>query len=161
MMFRRLAHQTWLLLLMMLAGTAIDWAVHHLRDAWAVPPEYFPSKIIFGTLWSVISAWLMIRILRETRTGALALGVPAIVALFLQTKYFYQGYPLDFVLLFMGLHYVMFLPGSFWVFSRHRYVFLDDAGASPRRRWPLFIGAVLALEALFAAYFLSLYGWLR
>lgn len=150
---KRFGLQLWLLFLMMVAGTAIDFVVHHSHDAWYVEPEYYVAKIIFGTVWGVVAAWLMIRVLRETRTKALALGVPAVIAIFLQTKYFYQGRALDFVLIFLVLHYLMFLPGSFWIFSRHRSAFLNAETSSSSRRWGLFVGVIVALEAIFWLYF--------
>jgi hypothetical protein len=150
---KRFGLQLGLLFLMMVTGTAIDFAVHHSHDAWYVEPEYYVAKILFGTVWGIVAVWLMLRVLRETRIKALAVGVPAIIAIFLQTKYFYQGRALDFVFIFLVLHYLMFLPGSFWIFSRHQSTFVDPVIPLRSRRWGLFAAVIVALEALFWVYF--------
>jgi hypothetical protein len=151
---KRFLKQFGLLLAMMLVGTLIDFAVHSTRQAWYVEFAYFPAKIIFGTVWGYIAFRLLRRTLGTGSVRGLALGVPALIALFLQTKYFYQGRDLGFVFFFMFAHYLMFLPPAFFIFSRYRQTFTGGPATAPSRpRWDLFIGAIVGLEAAFYLYF--------
>lgn len=153
MTLKRLGQQCGWILVMMVTGTAIDWAVHHSHDAWYVEPSYFTAKLIFGTLWGLFSLWLLRRVLRTSSARGLALGVPALIALFLQTKYFYQGRAMDFVVTFLFLHYLMFLPAAWFIFTRHREVFVGPESSAMRPRWVVFISTLIGLEALFWLYF--------
>jgi hypothetical protein len=151
-MIKRLLQQAGLMLLMMVIGVAFDYPVHLLRPEWNVPPEYFWGKIIFGVIWGVIALYVLRRMLAVTSQRTMALAVPAIVTVVLQTKYFYQGWPLSFVIIFMFLHYLMFLPGSFLNFYRFRDVFTQPM-AGMRRRWGLFVTSAIGVEILFYFYF--------
>ena len=64
----------------------------------------------------------------------------------------------------MFLHFLMFLPASWWVFRRKQALFLDVSvvpQVPARLHWARFIVLVVVVEVAFAAYFLNLYGWLR
>jgi hypothetical protein len=149
---KHLIKQAGLLLVMMAVGTLVDWIVHSSREAWYVEPSYYSGKIIFGVIWGLFSLYVLRRVLAVNSSRYMALGVPALIALFLQTKYFYQGRALSFVFIFLFLHFLMFLPASLVIFSRWRGVFLS--GPVPKKpRWLAFVTILLCLEVLFYAYF--------
>lgn len=149
---KRLAQQLGLLLAIVAAGTLIDWVVHSSRDAWYVEPSYFTGKIVYGVAWGLFAVVVLRRVLAVTNPRVLALGVPAIISIVLQTKYFYQGRNLDFIILFLFLHYLMFVPPALFVFSRYREIFLVEQKPG-KRRWGLFIAIMIGLEAMFYLYF--------
>lgn len=107
-------------------GTVIDYMVHESNpEEWGVPPWYYRNKMIFGTFWGA-AAFLVAR--RWWRTPlSLALATSAVVAVALQTRYFFEGYPLDFVFLFMGLHFLMFLFPLWALFAMWRRVGGEDS----------------------------------
>lgn len=99
-------------------GTIIDYFVHNSSPAFHVPFDYFPNKIIFGTVWGIVFLFLAEKLSMSWLKKAIF--VPLMVAIFLQTKYFFQGYDLYFVVLFLFLHFLMFLPAS--IFIMHGYL---------------------------------------
>ena len=113
----RFFKQLGLIIIIVGSGTIIDWIVHSSSLRFHVEPEYYLGKIVFGIIWGLIALWLLKQVVRVSNPKTLAIGVPATIALFLQTKYFYQGYDNFFVFLFLFLHFFMFLPGSFWAFK--------------------------------------------
>lgn len=98
--------------LVVLIGTGIDFLVHNIRAEYAVPNYYFPDKIIFGTLLGAAIYWLVSRKIESRFFSALVFG--ALLSSILQIRYFIEGYPLSFVLVFLGVHFVAFsLPACF------------------------------------------------
>lgn len=163
-MYTRFLKQVCLLLVIVAAGTLIDWAAHSLYAPWHVEAEYFRNKIIFGTLWGILGYYALRHILGVRTIRAMTWGVPGVIAAVLQTKYFYQGRDLTFVIVFLFLHYLMFLPFSWLVFRRWRGVFLvGGAGTAVGGRlyWGRFIAIAIGLEVLAALYFTAQYGWLH
>lgn len=150
----------------MAVGTFIDWAVHSSHERLYVEPEYYVGKMVFGIVWGLAGYYVLRHLLKVSTWKGMAIGVPAVIAGFLQTKYFYQGRDDFFVFLFLVLHFLMFLPASFYIFKKHQDVFppADPAVAqasSPARRWVYFIALLLALEALFYLYFTYVAGYQR
>lgn len=80
----------------------IDIGVHSLSDEYAVPPRYFPNKILYGSLIA-LGALL---VLRKQKLWTKVLVTSALVSVLLQLRYLFEGYPLDFVLLFLVIHFV-------------------------------------------------------
>ena len=108
------------LFLAVLAGTFLDYLVHSVSPDFAVPDYYFRDKIIFATLW----LWVGVGIFWRMRSPwPKTLAVTAFFAVVLQTRYFLTGYPLWFVLFFMGVHFVVFAPPVYVVFVRNRRLF--------------------------------------
>lgn len=158
----RLAKQVGLLLVMVAAGTLIDWAVHSSYGPWYVEGEYYRNKILFGTAFGLIGFYALKYVLGVRTLRGFIWGVPAVIAAILQTKYFYQGRDLTFVLVFLFGHYLMFLPGSWFIFRKYPDVFTGSAmGAGGHLYWGRFIALALAVEVLFYLYFMNLYGWVR
>ena len=94
----------------------IDYFSHQLSAEYAVPPRYFPNKIIFGTIIGAISFWLLAGV---KRPWLKALIFSVIIAALLQIRYFFEGYPLDFVILFLFIHFVIL-----WLVSCGAFKFL-------------------------------------
>lgn len=155
--------QLGLMIVIVGSGTIIDWIVHSSSLQFYVEPEYYLGKIIFGIVWGLIALWALKRLVRVSSTTTLAVGVPATIALFLQTKYFYQGYNNFFVFLFLVLHFFMFLPGSFWAFKKHSDALIGDpvVGRPTPVRWAGFVGLILLAEFAFFVYFIWILNYPR
>lgn len=107
------------LLVAILLFTIADHAVHGIQDTWAVPDYYFRNKIPFGLLWAVVGYALS---LRFRTVLARALVVAGVVSVTLQTRYFLEGYPSDFVFLFLLIHFAILLVLFTGVFAVFRSV---------------------------------------
>jgi hypothetical protein len=91
----------------------IDFLFHSLREEYAVPPRYFPNKIIYGTIYGFIIFLLV----RKQTPFMKSLLFSSIVDVILQTRYFIEGYPFDFVFLFLILHFFILFPVSWFFFK--------------------------------------------
>ena len=91
----------------------VDFLLHSLREEYAVPPRYFPNKIIYGTIYG----FFIFLIVRKQNTFMKSLLFSLIVDIVLQTRYFLEGYPFDFVFLFLILHFFILFPVS-WIFFK-------------------------------------------
>ena len=111
-----------LLLLIVVLGTIMDWAIHSLSPAFYVPLEYYRNKVLFGVGWSLVGLFFY-RWLGIKRAEYLALAIFFTVAVFLQAKYFLQGYDLFFVILFLFLHFFMFFIPGVIIFRRYKIFF--------------------------------------
>ncbi|MBI5400850.1 MAG: hypothetical protein HZB12_01920 [Candidatus Yonathbacteria bacterium] len=98
--------------LTVLIGTGLDFLAHQIRVDYAVPSYYFPDKIIFGIIWGIVIYWFVSRKIKNRLGAALSFG--AFLSALLQVRYFLEGYPVSFVLIFLGVHFVVFaLPAYF------------------------------------------------
>ena len=93
--------------------TLIDFFIHKLSNEYDVPGYYFRNKVIFGTLIGFFS-YLFVR---KQKLWVKSLAFSAIVSVLLQTRYYLEGYPLDFVFLFLGIHFAILLAVSWLVFK--------------------------------------------
>ncbi|MDO9097755.1 MAG: hypothetical protein Q7U60_06505 [Candidatus Methanoperedens sp.] len=91
----------------------VDFLLHSLSVEYAVPPRYFPGKIMYGTIYGFIIFLLV----RKQSLFMKSLLFSLVVAVSLQTRYFLEGYPFDFVFLFLILHFLILLPVSWWFFK--------------------------------------------
>lgn len=91
----------------------IDFLLHSLSEEYAVPPRYFPNKIIYGTLYG----FFIFLLVRKQSLLMQSCLFSLIVDASLQSRYYFEGYPLDFVILFLILHFIILLPTS-WVFFK-------------------------------------------
>jgi len=107
-----LLKQIALILMIIAIGTVFDWFVHGFSPRFAVPEYYFPHKIVYGTVIGVIALWVYRCLIPSDRW--LAFAVTLTVAILIQVRYYLQGYDLTFVLLFAGVHFVVwFIPAVF------------------------------------------------
>ncbi|OGY49018.1 MAG: hypothetical protein A3D39_01445 [Candidatus Buchananbacteria bacterium RIFCSPHIGHO2_02_FULL_39_17] len=106
------------LALIMLGFLAGDYFFHALRLEWNVPEYYFRNKIIYGTLWSIIALAVTYRL---KNLWLRALIFSAIVASVLQIRYYFEGYPLDFVLIFLFIHFLILYILSGLIFWLMKY----------------------------------------
>ena len=88
--------------------TIADYFVHSLKSDYSVPPRYFTNKIIFGTLIGFFACLLV----KKWNLFAGSIFFSAAVSILLQLRYLLEGYPLGFVFLFLGLHFIILLPLS-------------------------------------------------
>lgn len=91
----------------------LDYLAHTVSQEYSVPLYYFRNKIIFGTLIGFI-AYL---IFRKKPLFTKSLLVSLSVSVLLQIRYYIEGYPIDFVLLFLGIHFIILLPVSYIIFK--------------------------------------------
>ena len=115
--------QVGLIVLVIVIGTVFDRIAHQTSPRFDVPLEYYPNKIIFGSFWGFIYFKVLRNYIKVNDPTRLAFLMSLLVAITLQTKYFLQGYDLYFVVLFMALHFVMFLAPAIFIFRRYRRVF--------------------------------------
>ena len=153
-----------LITLMMASGTFIDWVVHSSHARLYVEPEYYLGKMEYGVLWGLFALWVLTSIVKVRSPRVLAMGIPAFIALFLQTKYFYQGRDNFFVFLFLFLHFFMFLPGAYWIFKKYPHVLIgqhQDGVVPEEPRWGRLVAVVVFMEILFYLYFTYYVGLVR
>ena len=100
-------------LVIILIFTFIDYLFHQLSNGYDVPGYYYKNKIIYGT----IIGFLAYLLTRKQKLLTKALVFSAGVSIILQIRYYLEGYPLDFVLLFLGIHFVILLAVSWRVFK--------------------------------------------
>lgn len=93
--------------------TLIDFFIHKLNREYDVPSYYFRNKIIAGTLIGFIT-YLFIR---NQKLGVKSLVFSAIISVLLQIRYYIEGYPKDFVFLFLGIHFAILLLVSWFIFK--------------------------------------------
>ncbi|OGY46536.1 MAG: hypothetical protein A3A24_03775 [Candidatus Buchananbacteria bacterium RIFCSPLOWO2_01_FULL_46_12] len=91
-----------------------DYFFHQLSGEYSVPPRYFPNKIIYGTIIGLVTFWLLAGVRRPWLKSLIFSGV---IAILLQVRYFFEGYPLDFVVLFLFIHFAILWLVSFAVFK--------------------------------------------
>lgn len=91
----------------------VDYLFHSLSEEYTVPPRYFPNKIMYGTIYGFIIFLLVRKQSHFIKSFLFSL----IVDVSLQTRYFLEGYPLDFVFLFLILHFMILFPIS-WIFFK-------------------------------------------
>jgi len=90
-----------------------DYLLHSLSEEYAVPPRYFPGKIMYGTIYG----FFIFLFVRKQSPLMKSFLFSLIVDVSLQTRYFLEGYPFDFVFLFLILHFIILFPVS-WVFFK-------------------------------------------
>ena len=90
-----------------------DYLVHSLNIEYSVPPRYFPHKILYGT----IIGFVTLLIFRKQKPLTKSLIFSAAISILLQIRYYLEGYPKDFVFLFLGIHFVILLAISFGLFK--------------------------------------------
>lgn len=91
----------------------IDFLLHSLSEEYAVPPRYFPNKIMYGTIYG----FFIFLFVRKQSPFIKSFLFSLIVDVSLQTRYFLEGYPLDFVFLFLILHFIILFPVSLAFFK--------------------------------------------
>ena len=101
------------LLVVILLFSGIDYLFHSLKLEWAVPDYYFRNKIIFGFLWAIPALGLSL-LFRKFWQRAFIFSL--IIATVLQVRYYFEGYPLNFVLIFLFIHFVILFFLSLMMF---------------------------------------------
>jgi len=112
-----------LVLLITVIATFIDWIVHSLRPEFYVDFEYYRNKVIFSVLWGVVVLFVIKKIKLTKNINVKALIFSAFIAVVLQVKYFLLGYDLFFVILFLFLHFFMFLIPALIIFNKFKEIF--------------------------------------
>lgn len=95
-----------------LVFTLFDYLIHTLKNEYSVPSYYYRNKIIYGTIIGFIT-YLFIKKQEPFRKSLIFSGV---IAVLLQVRYTIEGYPLDFVVLFLFIHFLILLSVSYLVF---------------------------------------------
>lgn len=91
----------------------IDYFFHRLSKEYDVPSYYFKNKIIVGTLIGFV-AYLFFA---KQKIWIKSLAFSATISILLQIRYYFEGYPLDFVLLFFGIHFAILIAVSCLAFK--------------------------------------------
>jgi hypothetical protein len=111
-----------LIFVSIMIGTIIDYFVHRSNVRFSVPSSYFPHKIFYGTIWAVVSLFIARKFTKKwLELAIISSFVPAVA---LQTIYFIKMHlALDVVLLFLVLHFFMFLAPMLILFKKYRNLF--------------------------------------
>ena len=91
----------------------VDFLIHGLSPSFAVPSYYFRNKAIYGTLIAFIT-YLFVQ---KKPAFTKALIVSGVTCVLLQLRYFIAGYPLDFVIEFLFIHFAILLIVSWLAFK--------------------------------------------
>ena len=97
--------------------TVIDYVVHSLSEEYSVPGYYFKNKLIFGTIYCFIG----LLIFRNFKIFWKSLFLSGVISILLQTRYYLEGYPREFVLEFLLFHFLMLIPSCLivmWSYSK-------------------------------------------
>lgn len=105
------------LILLILLFAVVDYIFHSLSEKWAVPEYYFKNKIIYGFLWSIPALWVS---LKFKKVLLKSLAFSSIISIILQLRYYIEGYPLDFVLIFLVIHFVILYILSLIMFKYNK-----------------------------------------
>jgi len=107
------------LMIVILIFTIIDHFLHGLQDKWSVPERYFRNKIPFGFFLVIIGLFLATRVQNIWFKSLILAGFVSVV---LQLRYYYEGYPVGFVTLFLVFHFLIIYPlsvGMFKIFNKY------------------------------------------
>jgi len=104
-------------------GTIIDYIVHQTDPRFSVAFWYFPHKIFYGTLWATVAFFVARKFTKKWLELAFICSFAP--ALILQTMYFTQMHlALNVVLLFLVLHFFMFLAPMIPLFKKYQNLFV-------------------------------------
>ncbi|MDD5050490.1 MAG: cupredoxin family copper-binding protein [Candidatus Pacebacteria bacterium] len=135
------------LLIVILLFTIVDHAIHGLEGAWSVPDYYFKDKIPFGFFWAIVGYFLVRKYENIWLKAFLTSGLIAII---LQTRYFWEGYPLGFVLIFLFFHFVILFVVSVIMYALLGRVYKNNQTISMKTF--IIVIIVLAVIAIGAYY---------
>jgi len=110
--YRKLILSFFLILSIVLVFTFFDYLSHQYDTEYSVPSRYFPNKIIFGSIFG----FFIFLLLGKQNPFEKSLIFSFTVSVFLQIRYFLEGYPKDFVFLFLGVHFVLLFLVSYAFF---------------------------------------------
>ena len=104
--YRRYILMLLIIVIIIAIFTAIDYLIHLLSEEYGVPSYYFRNKLIFGVIIGYISLLLVTKI----NWWQKSLVLSSAVSILLQVRYFLEGYPINFVLEFLLIHFLILLP---------------------------------------------------
>lgn len=99
--------------LIILLFTLGDYFMHQLSAEYEVPPRYFPHKVIYGT----VIGFIALLFTQKLNIWLRALIFSSAVSILLQIRYLIEGYPLDFVILFLFIHLAILFVVSAIIFK--------------------------------------------
>lgn len=105
------------LIVLILIFTAVDYFFHSLSDKWAVPEYYFKNKVVFGFFWSIPAVFVALKLSKIWQRSLL---FSLIVSIVLQINYYLKGYPVDFVLIFLIIHFCILYVLSSLMFNNKK-----------------------------------------
>lgn len=98
---------TFTLLAVIAAFAGIDAIIHSIRPEWDVPEYYFRNKIIFGFLLGIPTLFVARRFRQVWQQAIVFTGS---ISVLLQARYLIEGYPIDFVVVFLFILFaILFL----------------------------------------------------
>lgn len=112
---KSIAYSILSILIIIILFAYFDFLVHLLNEEYAVPDYYFTNKIIYGTIWGLISYFILIR--WNTKLSVKSFIFSTFISIVLQLRYAYEGYPMSFVIEFLFFHFFILWPVSYLVFK--------------------------------------------
>ena len=120
MTFKKIIRIIILILIAIFIGTVLDYFVHQMSSRFSVPSSYFTHKVFYGTLWASLSFFVGRRFISKNWLD-LAFISAFITAVLLQVVYYVQGHlATDVVILFVVLHFFMFLIPMIFLFKKYK-----------------------------------------
>jgi hypothetical protein len=105
---------SFIVLVVIILFAILDFFTHRLNDAWSVPDYYFKNKIPFGFLWGIVGLFFA---KKYENIWIKTLIFSSIIAVALQIRYFIEGYPLNFVFIFLCIHFIYIYLFAFLMFK--------------------------------------------
>ncbi len=102
------------LAVLILAFAAIDYFFHTLTPQWEVPEYYFRNKIIFGFLWGLLILFFALKFSGLWQKSLFFSGALSVI---LQARYYWEGYPINFVIIFLFIHFLILVALSAAMFK--------------------------------------------
>jgi len=93
----------------MLVFTFLDFFLHSLSSAYAVPSRYFGNEVIFGTIFG----FFIYILVKNKKIFQKSLIFSAIMAAAIQLIYLSIGYPLSFILTFFVINFIIMFVVSY------------------------------------------------
>ncbi|GEM_PF-2298840 len=103
---KRLIATFFLILIVVLVFTLIDFSFHSVSEEYSVPSWYFRNKIIFETIYVCLAYWLF----RKLNPALSSFLTAVITSTLLQARYYFLGFNIEFVILFWGIHALILWP---------------------------------------------------
>lgn len=114
--FRKILYSFIAVVFVIIVFTAIDYVIHSLNEtAWGVPSYYFRNKAIFGIIWGSVALFALKFGKMNLRMKSFVFS--AFISIVLQLRYAYEGYALNFVILFLFIHFAILWLVSYFTFK--------------------------------------------
>lgn len=106
-------------------GVILEWSFHDLFNNFSIKPDYVPFAIIFGPIWAFIVYKIFRKYFKKYLTFAVVVSFNEAFLLdsSLQAKHYFEGFDPMITMLFMVLHFLMYMAPAYMIFKHFRSTF--------------------------------------